>query len=183
MGEDDVALVIGCGAIGLGVIAGLRLQGVGPIVASDLDPGRRELAEAMGADVVCDPREVSPYRRHSDLGNRAPNVVYECVGKSGLMSQIVDEITPGGRIVMGGFCLEPEELYVPTAQTKQLRIHFAGGESPADMVAARDAIVAGTVDLRPWLGEGVGLSGVADALAGMLAPGEPVRRVCDPTRE
>ena len=56
VGEGEIPLVIGCGAIGLGVIAGLRLQGVAPIVASDLDPGRRELALAMGADVALDPR-------------------------------------------------------------------------------------------------------------------------------
>lgn len=99
------------------------------------------------------------------------------------MSAIIDEIAWGGRIVMGGFCLEPEEVYVPTAQTKLLRIHFAGGETPADMVAARDAILAGKVDLRPWLGEGIGLSGVEDALLRMSDPAEPVRRVVDPSRD
>ena len=50
--KDDVALVIGCGAIGLGVIAGLRLMGVAPIVASDLHSGRRELAVRMGAQIA-----------------------------------------------------------------------------------------------------------------------------------
>jgi 2-desacetyl-2-hydroxyethyl bacteriochlorophyllide A dehydrogenase len=180
--EGEIPLVVGCGAIGLGVIAGLRLQGVAPIVASDLDAGRRELAVAMGADVVVDPREVSPYGAHADLGGRAPNVVYECVGKAGLMSAIVDEIAWGGRIVMGGFCLEPEEIYVPTAQTKRLRIHFACGETPDDMVTARDAILEGKLDLRPWLGESIGLSGVEDALLRMSDPAEPIRRVVDPSR-
>ena len=181
--EGDVPLVIGCGAIGLGVIAGLRLQGVAPIVASDPDPRRRALALEMGADVVVDPREASPYQAHPELGGRAPNVVFECVGKTGMLNAIVDEIGFGGRIVMGGFCLEPEEVYVPTAQTKRLRIHFACGETPDDMIAARDAIVGGAVDLRPWLGEGIGLSGVADALNRMSDPAEPIRRVVDPTRE
>ena len=51
------------------------------------------------------------------------------------------------------------------------------------MIAARDAIVDGRVDLRPWLGEGLGLSGVEDALNRMADPAEPVRRVVDPTRD
>ena len=181
--EGDIPLVLGCGAIGLGVIAGLGLQGVAPIVASDPDPRRRELALEMGADVVVDPRETSPYQPRPDLGGRAPNVVFECVGKTGMLNAIVDEIAFGGRIVMGGFCLEPEEVYVPTAQTKRLRIHFACGETPDDMIAARDAIVGEKVDLRPWLGEGIGLSGVADALQRMSDPAEPIRRVVDPSRE
>ncbi len=180
--EGDIPLVLGCGAIGLSVIAGLRLQGVAPIVACDFDEGRRELALAMGAEVVVDPRQASPYQPHADLGGRAPNVVYECVGKAGIMTDIIDAIAPLGRIVMGGYCLDPEELYVPTAQNKRLRIHFAGGESPDDMIAARDAILEGTVDLRPWLGEGIGLSGVEDALKRMSDPAEPVRRVVDPSR-
>lgn len=180
--EGDIPLVLGCGAIGLSVIAGLRLHGVSPIVACDFDEGRRNLALAMGADIAVDPRETSPYRPFADLGGRAPNVVYECVGKAGIMNSIVNEIAPLGRIVMGGFCLDPEELYVPTAQTKRLKINFAGGESPDDMREARDAIVEGKVDLRPWLGKGIGLSEIGDALNRMSDPSEPVRRVVDPSR-
>lgn len=179
----EIPLVVGCGAIGLGVIAGLRLRDVAPIVACDLDPGRRALALAMGADVVIDPRETSPYEASADLGNKAPNVVYECVGKQGLLREIMDAIAPLGRIVVGGYCLEPEEVYVPTAQSKRLRVHFAGGETPADMIEARDAICDAKLDLRPWLGEGIGLGGVEDALLRMADPAEPIRRVVDPTRD
>lgn len=180
--EGDIPLVLGCGAIGLSVIAALKLQGVGPIVACDLNQERRELAIGMGADLVIDPAQSSPYQPHPDLGGRAPNVVYECIGKAGIMSSIIDEIAPLGRIVMGGYCLDPEEIYVPTAQNKRLQVNFAGGESPDDMRTARDAILAQKVDLRPWLGEGIGLSEVEDALMRMADPGEPIRRVVDPTR-
>jgi 2-desacetyl-2-hydroxyethyl bacteriochlorophyllide A dehydrogenase len=178
----EMPLVIGCGAIGLGVIAGLKLQGIPAIVACDFDPRRRELARTMGAEVVIDPREISPYLPHADLGGRAPNVVYECVGKAGIMNEIVDAITDQGRIVMGGYCLDPEEIYVPTAQNKRLKINFAGGEMPEDMIAARDAIVSGAVDLRPWLGDGIGLSEIEDSLKRMSDPAEPIRRVVDPTK-
>ena len=57
----DVAIVIGCGPVGLAVIGMLKAHGVKTIVASDLSPGRRALATACGADVVVDPREQSPY--------------------------------------------------------------------------------------------------------------------------
>jgi 2-desacetyl-2-hydroxyethyl bacteriochlorophyllide A dehydrogenase len=182
MQPGEVPLVLGCGAIGLGVIAGLKLAGAGPIVAADLDPGRRALALKMGADTALDPREASPYLPHTDLSGRAPNVVYECIGKPGMLGQIVDGIATGGRIVMGGFCLEPEQIYVPTAQTKRLKINFACGEGPDDMRAARDAIVEGKIDMRPWLGPGIGLSGVEAALKAMTDPSAPVRTVVDPTK-
>ena len=57
----DVAIVIGCGPIGLGVILMLKARGVRVVVAGDPSPGRRALAERCGADVVVDPAVGSPF--------------------------------------------------------------------------------------------------------------------------
>ena len=59
---DDAPLVIGCGPVGLAVIAALRLAGVRPIVAADFSRRRRELAVAVGADVVVDPAQTTPWQ-------------------------------------------------------------------------------------------------------------------------
>jgi threonine dehydrogenase-like Zn-dependent dehydrogenase len=60
--KRQVAIVIGCGPIGLAVILMLKASGVRTVVASDLSAGRRELARACGADVVVDPGAgESPY--------------------------------------------------------------------------------------------------------------------------
>ena len=60
---EDVPLVIGCGAIGLAVVAELRRVGARPVVAADFSAARREMALRMGADGVIDPTETSPYER------------------------------------------------------------------------------------------------------------------------
>ncbi len=59
--KRTVAIVIGCGPIGLGVILMLKAKGVRTVVASDYSPGRRALASACGADVVIDPAQGSPF--------------------------------------------------------------------------------------------------------------------------
>jgi threonine dehydrogenase-like Zn-dependent dehydrogenase len=59
--KRDVAIVIGCGPIGLAVICMLKARGVRTIVASDPSPGRRGLAQACGAEVTVDPGEASPF--------------------------------------------------------------------------------------------------------------------------
>ena len=69
--KDDVAIVIGCGPIGLAVICMLKARGVKPVIASDFSSGRRELAVACGADVVLDPSEDSPYTKAGDHGHLA----------------------------------------------------------------------------------------------------------------
>jgi threonine dehydrogenase-like Zn-dependent dehydrogenase len=71
VGKRTVAIVIGCGPVGLAVILLLKARGVRTVVASDYAPGRRALASACGADVVVDPAQESPFagdtgRRHLD---------------------------------------------------------------------------------------------------------------------
>lgn len=61
VGKGDVAIVIGCGPIGLAVISLLKARGVRAVIASDFSPGRRALASACGADIVVDPAQDSPY--------------------------------------------------------------------------------------------------------------------------
>jgi len=71
LAPGDVPLVIGCGPIGLAVIAGLKLRGASPIIASDFSAARRALALRMGADVVVDPAAESPWKRWEDLCDQA----------------------------------------------------------------------------------------------------------------
>jgi threonine dehydrogenase-like Zn-dependent dehydrogenase len=68
VGRKDVAVVVGCGPVGLGVICALKARGAATIVASDFSAGRRELARRCGADVVVDPAEQSPFRGWKDYG-------------------------------------------------------------------------------------------------------------------
>jgi threonine dehydrogenase-like Zn-dependent dehydrogenase len=180
--KEDVALVVGCGAIGLGVIAGLKLMGIAPIVAADFHPGRRENAIRMGADIAVDPRELSPYAPIPDLGNRRATLVYECVGMPGLLQQIIEGVGFGARIVMGGYCMEKDGYFVFAAQNKRLTVHFAAGEEAQDMELALRSIADGTIDVAPWVGARIGLGGVAQALAEMSGPLAPIRSVIDPRR-
>jgi len=60
VGRRTVAVVVGCGPIGLAVILLLKAKGVRTVVASDYSPARRALASACGADVVLDPALESP---------------------------------------------------------------------------------------------------------------------------
>jgi threonine dehydrogenase-like Zn-dependent dehydrogenase len=67
--KKDVAIVIGCGPVGLAVICLLKAQGVETVVAADFSAGRRRLATLCGADVVVDPRATSPYENWEAFGH------------------------------------------------------------------------------------------------------------------
>jgi threonine dehydrogenase-like Zn-dependent dehydrogenase len=76
IGKRDVAVVIGCGPIGLAVICLLKARGVHTIVASDFSAARRQLATACGADVTVDPAHDSPFAAgHADYLESLPAAV------------------------------------------------------------------------------------------------------------
>jgi threonine dehydrogenase-like Zn-dependent dehydrogenase len=78
----DVAIVIGCGPVGLGVVLCLKAKGVRTVVASDYSAGRRALAARCGADVVVDPAQDSPFAGGEQRGHltNAPDVFELAVG-------------------------------------------------------------------------------------------------------
>ena len=67
--KRTVAVVIGCGPIGLSVICMLKASGVRTVIASDFSSGRRALARACGADIVVDPAVESPYGSSEQHGH------------------------------------------------------------------------------------------------------------------
>jgi len=67
--KRTVAIVIGCGPIGLSVICMLKASGVRTVIGSDFSAGRRALAKACGADVVVDPAHESPYASAEQHGH------------------------------------------------------------------------------------------------------------------
>lgn len=159
---DEVPLVIGCGAIGIAVIASLRRAGARPIVAADFSPLRRELALAMGADVVVDPATTSPWSAWEDVARSPaaehvplfgpptrPAVVFECVGVPGVLDGIVRGCAPGARILVAGWTLQPDSFLSCYAHTKGLTIQFGGGPAPVDFATALEDVTVGRIDLAP----------------------------------
>ncbi len=93
VGTRQVAVVIGCGPVGLGVILMLKTQGVKTVVASDYSPGRRALAARCGADVVVDPAQQEPLRAAGAKKhlNSIPETLELAVGSTEKLARV-----PGG---------------------------------------------------------------------------------------
>ncbi len=124
---DEAPLVVGCGPVGLAVIAALRLKGIRPIVAADFSPKRRELAVKMGADIVVDPALESPYAR-LEPGKRA--AIFECVGVPGVLQQMFEQVPRDARVVVVGVCMEPDTIEPMFGIVKELSLQFVLGYTP-----------------------------------------------------
>ena len=90
--QGTAAVVVGCGPIGLALIAWLAARGIEPIVASDPSERRRALATALGAHEVVAPRTepvFDAWRRVAGLGAMQPPVVFEAVGIPGMLDELM----------------------------------------------------------------------------------------------
>ena len=162
----EVPLVVGCGAIGLGVIAGLRMAGVEPIVASDPSSFRRALALEAGAHEVVDPNErpaMQAWKAAAARKKGAGAVIFECVGVPGVLGEILEAAPWAARVVVAGVCLEPDPLFTAAAHSKALNVQFGGFPIPEDFDGALRAIADGTVDVSRWLTGHASLDGSLQA--------------------
>jgi threonine dehydrogenase-like Zn-dependent dehydrogenase len=177
----DGAVVVGCGPVGLAVIAGLHLAGVEMIVAADFSPMRRELALKMGATEVVDPRSEPVVEAWRRLDGRRPLVAFEAVGVPGMLGDLIRDVPPGARITVVGVCMEPDQVVPFFAIAKELSIQFALAYSTEEFAGALRAIAEGDIDVAPMVTGTVGLDGVAGAFEALARPDEQVKILVEPT--
>ena len=194
--KDSVALVLGCGPVGLAVIAALKVKGHGPIIAADFSPRRRKAAEAMGADVVVDPAETGPHTKWSDFGVPATMdeqriamfsgktfgrpVVFECVGAPGVLQSVIEGCPPKAQIIVAGVCMEPDKIEPSLAINKQLDLRFVLGYAPDEFAESLFNIAEGKINVEPWITSTVGLDGVAQAFTDLGNPEGNVKILVKP---
>jgi threonine dehydrogenase-like Zn-dependent dehydrogenase len=162
---NEVPLVVGCGMIGLAVIAALRARGVERIVASDYSAPRRALAALAGAAELVDPASEAPFdvwKRAARGVKGARALIFECVGAPGVLGPILEQAPWFARVVVAGQCLEPDTLFTAAAHTKAINVQFGGLPIPEDFAGALRAIGDGAIDVEPWL---TGQAGLEDSIA------------------
>ncbi len=159
----DGAVVVGCGPVGLAVIASLRLQGIAPIVAADFSPARRALAATMGAHEVVDPSTETAFRAWNRVGGGKPMAVFEAVGVPGMIDELLRVAPAQSRIVVVGVCMQPDSITPLYGIGKELNVQFVLGYTPEEFAACLQAIADGAIDVAPLITGEVGLTEVPAA--------------------
>jgi 2-desacetyl-2-hydroxyethyl bacteriochlorophyllide A dehydrogenase len=161
---SETALVIGCGPIGIAIIAALRLRGVESIVASDFSPKRRELANAMGAHQVLDPAQGSPF------DSVKARVVFEAVGVPGIIDDVLRRARRGTRLVVAGVCMQPDAVHPFFGIAKEINMQFVLAQTPDEFAESLRALADGEIDVAPMITGEVGLDGVGAAFDDLADP-------------
>jgi len=200
MEKGSVALVVGCGPVGLAVIASLKARGPamgwGPVIAADYSARRCEAAAAMGADLVIDPGKDDPHGKWGDFGvpgtlaaatmarmggqTIARPVVFECVGAPGVLNTLIEKAPPHAQILVAGVCMETDKIEPSLAINKQLELKFVLGYSPEEFAQTLTDIAEGVIPVAPLLTGETALDGVADAFTALGNPDAHVKILVKP---
>ena len=160
----ETALVLGCGPIGIAIIASLRARGVETIAASDFSPKRRELATVMGARQTLDPAQGSPF------DTVKPAVVFEAVGVPGIIDDVLLRARPGTRLVVAGVCMQPDTVHPFFAIAKEINVQFVLAYTPDEFGESLRSLAEGEIDVSPLITGEVGLDGVGAAFDDLADP-------------
>jgi threonine dehydrogenase-like Zn-dependent dehydrogenase len=197
---DEVPLVIGCGPVGLAVIAALKLKQMHPIVAADYSPARRDLAQRLGADIVVDPARTQPYATWAEHAAMSPEqkaarpalqawlpalkpaLIFECVGIPGVIQQVFEGAPRDARIVVVGVCMETDHSEPLLGIRKELNVQYVLGYTPDEFAYSLRLIADGQVEAASLVTATVGIDGVAGAFADLANPERHTKIIVEPWR-
>lgn len=152
----STCVVFGAGMVGLGAVAGCRLQGAERIVCVDLSPERLELARGQGATDVLAGGEGAVERVLEMTGGFGADYTFEATGNVAVMRQAVEAARMGwGLCTIAGVAGKGKTLdVIPRWLITGRRIagsSFGGCKGRRDVPALVGRWLNGEIDVEPFV--------------------------------
>jgi S-(hydroxymethyl)glutathione dehydrogenase/alcohol dehydrogenase len=154
--RGSTCVVFGAGMVGLGAVAGCRLQGAERIICVDLSPTRLELAKGQGATETMLGGDDVVERIVEATGGFGADYTFEATGNVAVMRQAVESARMGwGLCTVAGVAGKGETLeVVPRFLITGRRIagsSFGGIKGRDEVPQLVDRWLAGEIDVEPFL--------------------------------
>jgi S-(hydroxymethyl)glutathione dehydrogenase / alcohol dehydrogenase len=163
--EGSTCVVFGAGMVGLGAVAGCRLQGAERIVCVDLSEERLALARHHGATDTWVADEGVVDRVLAETGGYGADFTFEATGLVGVMRQAVESARMGwGTVCVTGVAGRGETLdivprYLITGR-KVMGASFGGVKGRDQVPQLVDRYLAGDIDVDSFVSHRMSLDDV-----------------------
>ncbi len=158
VGKNSVAVVIGCGVIGLLIVQALKRAGCGTVLACDLSEARLELARQTGADeVFVSNRDDVLKEVQARTDGHGAHVAMEVVGLSATLNLAIDCVRKGGQVGLVGNLAQKADFPLQKVVTRELSL-FGSCASSGEYQEGLDALVDGSITIAPLLSASVPLA-------------------------
>ncbi len=154
-------LVIGAGPIGLGVAFWSRRLGATAVAVSDVADHASALAHEVGGTAFVTVGE-DPVAAVSRALGGAPDIVFECVGRPGIIAQAIEHVRPRGTIVMLGLCTAADSFVPFRAVSKEVRLITSAFFTMREYRAALDVLDGGKVSVKALVTDTIALSAMPE---------------------
>jgi D-xylulose reductase len=118
----DVALVTGCGTIGLVTGLAAFAGGCSKVIISDVIAPKLEMAASFGMVPVNIKKDNLQAVVDRETGGWGVDVIFEASGNEAAIANIFQPLCPGGRVVFIGMPIGPVPVDIVAAQAKEARI-------------------------------------------------------------
>ncbi len=176
VGVGDSVCVVGCGGVGLQVVAAAKLAGAGQIVAVDRALEKLELALRRGATHAAGASAAEVLA----VCEGGVDHAFEVVGLPETIRLAWDVLRPGGTAVVVGLVPKGVEVSLPAIEflsEKAIRgCYYGSGDPAAELPRLARLAAGGQLDLAGVVSHLADLDGVNDALD-RLRRGEGARTV------
>lgn len=150
-GIGDLVVVIGAGPIGLIIAELARISGAGRVVVIDSHEPRRELACDLGSDAAfASPADVGGWLERHGHGLGA-DVVFDCVGASGGLTDAVDLARHGGTVVAVGVRTSASRAVPADLVKQEITIRASLGYTTADVQRVLDLLAEDRLRVGPLI--------------------------------
>jgi S-(hydroxymethyl)glutathione dehydrogenase/alcohol dehydrogenase len=161
----STCVVFGAGMVGLGAVAGCRLQGAERIICIDLSEERLELARGQGATDVWRGGEGSVARVLEETGGFGADYTFEATGLVGVMRQAVEAARMGwGLCTVIGVAGKGETLdIIPRFLITGRRVcgsSFGGVKGRDQVPELVQLYLGGQIDVDPFISHRISLDDV-----------------------
>ena len=163
--EGSTCVVFGAGMVGLGAVAGCRLQGAERIICVDLSDDRLELARGQGATETMTGGEGVVERILEETDGFGADYTFEATGNVNVMRQAVESARMAwGLCTVAGVAGKGETLdVVPRLLITGRRIagsSFGGVKGREGVPKLVDRYLAGEIDVEPFISHRITLDEV-----------------------
>jgi (R,R)-butanediol dehydrogenase/meso-butanediol dehydrogenase/diacetyl reductase len=169
LAAGERCLVVGAGPIGLALTVWARELGADEVIVSERAPGRRALAQQLGATRVIDPEREE---LAAVLGPDGVDVAFEAVGARGLIQQCIERVRFRGRVVVVGVCITPDSFHPAAAVLKEVALHFVLAYERSDFQRTVHLLERGRLLPGPMITDRIGLAEVPGAFAALEHPSD-----------
>jgi S-(hydroxymethyl)glutathione dehydrogenase/alcohol dehydrogenase len=161
----STCVVFGAGMVGLGAVAGARLQGAERIICVDLSSERLELARGQGATELIEGGEGTVERLIEMTDGFGADYTFEATGNVAVMRQAVEASRMGwGLCTVCGVAGRGETLdVIPRLLITGRRVcgsSFGGLKGREDVPALIERYMAGEIDVDPFISHRLSLDDV-----------------------